>query len=68
MTGDLVAAQTNHRHWLNEMARLIDEGKVKVHISKVFPLEQVAEAHKESETFHTRGKLVLEIQKEDKPE
>ena len=64
-TGELVAIQTNHRHWLNEMAKLIDEGKVKVTISKVYPLEQVAEAQKESEKFHTRGKLVLEIQKED---
>ena len=64
-TGELVATQTNHRHWLNEMAKLIDEGKVKVHISKVYALEQVGEAHKESETFHTRGKLVLEIQKAD---
>ncbi len=64
-TGELVATQTDHREWLNEMAKLIDEDKVKVHISKVFPLAQVAEAHKESETFHTRGKLVLEIKKED---
>ncbi len=64
-TGELVATQINHRHWLNEMAKWIDEGKVIVHISKVYPLEQVAEAHKESETFHTRGKMVLEIQKED---
>ncbi len=65
--GEFVAIQTNHRDWLNEMAKLIDEGKVKVYISKVYPLEEVAKAHKESETFHTRGKLVLEIQKEDKP-
>ena len=63
--GELVATQINHRYWLNGMAKLIDEGKVKVHISKVYPLEQVAEAHKESETFHTRGKLVLEIQREN---
>ena len=64
--GELVGPQTNQKHWLNEMAKWIDEGKVKVIISKVFSLEQVAEAHKESETFHTRGKLVLEIKKEDK--
>jgi len=51
--------------WLAEIARLINEGKVKVFISKVFPLEQVAEAHRESETWHVRGKLVLEIKKED---
>ncbi len=63
--GELVSTQTNHRNWLNEMAKLIDEGKLKVVISKVYPLEQVAEAHRESETWHVRGKLVLEIRKED---
>ncbi len=63
--GGLVYAQMNHREWLDEMAQLIDEGKVKVNISKVYPLEQVTEAHKESETWHVRGKLVLEIRKEN---
>lgn len=63
--GELVAGIMNQRHWLNEMAKWIDEGKVKVIISKVYPLEQVVEAHKESETFHVRGKLVLEIRKEE---
>jgi len=62
--GELLAGQMNHRDWLNEIAQLIDDGKVKVIISKVYPLEQIAEAHKESETFHVRGKLVLEIRKE----
>jgi NADPH:quinone reductase-like Zn-dependent oxidoreductase len=62
--GELLYLQTNHRSWLNEMAQLIDDGKVKVIISKVFPLELVAEAHRESETWHVRGKLVLEIRKE----
>src|SRR5665213_1056270 len=62
--GELLAGQMNHRDWLNEIAQLIDDGKVKVIISKVYPLEQIAEAHKESETWHVRGKLVLEIRKE----
>jgi len=47
------------------MAKLIDEGKVKVIVSKVYPLEQVAEAHLESATWHVRGKLVLEVRKEN---
>ena len=66
-TAELVGAQHNHRHWLTEMAHLLDEGKMQVHISQVFPLEQAAEAQKESETFHVQGKLVLEIHKEDEP-
>ena len=63
--GELLYAQMNHREWLAEIAQLIDSGKVKVVISKVYPLDQVAEAHRESETWHVRGKLVLEIRKED---
>jgi NADPH:quinone reductase-like Zn-dependent oxidoreductase len=57
--GQMVAGQ-HHEH-LSEVANLIDESKVKVHISKVYPLEEVAQAHKEIETWHVRGKLVLEI-------
>lgn len=60
--GELTFVQSR-RDWLEEIARLIDDGKVKVFISKVFPLEQVADAHRESETRHVRGKLVLEIKK-----
>ncbi|QHW00234.1 NADP-dependent oxidoreductase [Spirosoma endbachense] len=63
--GELAVNQPR-QDWLTEIAQLIDEGKVKVLISNVFPLEQVAEAHRESATWHVRGKLVLEIRKEDK--
>jgi len=62
--GELLYLQANHRYWLNEMAKLIDDGKVKVTISKIYPLEKVAEAHKESATWHVRGKLILEVKKE----
>ena len=53
--------------WLQEIAQLIDEDEVAVLVSKVFPLEEVAEAHRQSESWHVRGKLVLEIRKEDEP-
>lgn len=59
-TGELAANQPR-QDWLKEIAQLIDEGHVQVFISKVFPLEQVAEAHRESESWHVRGKLVLEV-------
>ena len=62
--GELTYVQSR-QDWLQEIAQLIDEGKVKVVISKIYPLEQVAEAHRESETWHVRGKLILEIRKED---
>lgn len=61
--GELSANQPKQAY-LTEIAQLIDEKKVKVYISKVFPLEEVAEAHRESQTWHVRGKLVLEVRKE----
>jgi len=52
------------RQSLTAIARLIEEGKIKVIVCKVYPLEKVAEAHLEVETKHVRGKIVLEIRKE----
>jgi NADPH:quinone reductase-like Zn-dependent oxidoreductase len=60
-SGKLVASQKHEN--LSEIAKLIDEGKVSVTISQVYPLDQVARAQEESVTGHVRGKLVLEIQK-----
>ncbi len=45
---------------LAELAALIDEGKLEVPISRVFPLEQVRDAYRELALGHTRGKIVLE--------
>lgn len=55
----------DHHHIFNEVAKLVDEGKVKAIVSKVYPWEQAADAHRDSETKHVRGKIVLEIRKED---
>ncbi len=64
VTGEQSASEPR-REWLTEIAQLIDEGKVKVVISKVYPLEQVAEAHIAGDTRQVRGKLVLEVRKEE---
>jgi len=50
---------------LTDIAKLIEAGKVRVSISKVYPLEKAAEAHSELETKHVRGKIALEIRKEN---
>ena len=59
-----LSANQPRQEWLAEIAQLIDDGKVKVFINKVFALEDVAAAHRESESWHIRGKLVLEIKKD----
>ncbi|MDO6443542.1 MULTISPECIES: NADP-dependent oxidoreductase [unclassified Marinobacter] len=45
---------------LDEIAELIEDGDVKVHIEKAFALDQVAQAHELLEGGHVRGKLVLD--------
>lgn len=50
---------------LDGTTELIEAGKVRAVVSKVYPLAAVAAAHKDSETKHVRGKLVIEIRKEN---
>lgn len=45
---------------LNRLAKLVDEGKIKVHVEKIFPLEQFKEAFT-LQMSHPRGKLVIRI-------
>jgi len=46
---------------LEKINALIEAGKIRTVIEKVFPLEQIAEAHQLSEQGHVRGKLVVKI-------
>ena len=46
---------------LAEINRLIEEGKLKIHIETVLPLAEVKKAHQFSQSGRTRGKIVLQI-------
>lgn len=46
---------------LAEINRLIDEGKLKIHIETVLLLTDVKKAHQLSQSGRTRGKIVLQI-------
>ncbi|WP_462264918.1 NADP-dependent oxidoreductase [Mucilaginibacter sp.] len=65
-TGTMVGGGsiTTYTSSLSGTTQLINEGKLKAIVSKVYPLAKVADAHRESETKHVRGKIVLEIRKE----
>lgn len=52
--------QTNAVH-LKKLARLINDGTVKVSVDKVYPLEEIKEAFTYQEKIHPRGKVVLKI-------
>ena len=49
---------------LSKISNLIDLGKLKVEVDSVYQLEDIAQAHEKSESGHTRGKIVIQIQKE----
>lgn len=57
-----MGTQTDTVH-LNRLTELVDSGKIKVHVDKVFPLEKVQEAFKYQEETHPQGKVVLKIKK-----
>jgi len=46
---------------LEKITALIEAGKIRPVIDKVFPLEEIADAHRMSETGHVRGKLVVRV-------
>ncbi|MFJ2586282.1 NADP-dependent oxidoreductase [Streptomyces sp. NPDC087538] len=46
---------------LTHLAELAEQGIVSVHVERVFPLEQAADAHRLSEQGHTRGKIVVAV-------
>ena len=43
------------------LSRLFDSGDLRVNVDAVFPLEQAADAHRQLEEGHTRGKIVLQV-------
>ncbi|WP_327248973.1 NADP-dependent oxidoreductase [Streptomyces sp. NBC_01320] len=63
------AAKGGHHVWvrpdpvgLSVLADLAEGGKLGVHVEKVLPLDEAAEAWRLSSQGHTRGKLVLSVE------
>jgi NADPH:quinone reductase-like Zn-dependent oxidoreductase len=46
---------------LTELAKLIDAKELRVEVSNVFALKDAAQAHEQIESGHTRGKLVIRV-------
>jgi NADPH:quinone reductase-like Zn-dependent oxidoreductase len=44
-----------------QMADLLKQGILKPYVSRQFPFEQLAEAHRQVETGHTRGKVIVTL-------
>lgn len=46
---------------LSEIAKLIEAGTIRPLIDSSFPLEQISEAHRKSESGRARGKIVIDV-------
>ncbi|MGB3405249.1 MAG: zinc-dependent alcohol dehydrogenase family protein [Microcoleaceae cyanobacterium] len=57
----LVEEQKDQAKILQQSARLIKEGKLKIHLHQTFPLEKAAEAHRFLEAGGMMGKIALTI-------
>jgi NADPH:quinone reductase len=52
-----------HQTWiLEQCARMVEENKLKIHVSEVLPLQQTTLAHQKIESGSTTGKIVLKIE------
>lgn len=59
MLRELPRARAHQGEILDACARGIDEGWLRIHVGRVFPLEQAAEAHRLIGEGHMQGKAVL---------
>ncbi len=57
----LPEARTHQTEILEYAARMVDDGRLRVHLSRTFPLAEAAEAHRLLEEGHATGKLALTI-------
>ena len=46
---------------LKKIAGLVDHGKIQTHLEKVFPLQQIKDAHLLSQTGRVKGKIILDL-------
>jgi NADPH:quinone reductase len=61
MLRGMATAQQQQAKILQQCARLIDQGQLKIHLSHIFPLAEASQAHQLLETGSVTGKIVLLI-------
>jgi NADPH2:quinone reductase len=63
--GPAISPSRSQKSWeagiVQKGIQWLSEGEIEVHVSEVFPLEQVAKAHQLLEAGSMTGKIVLEI-------
>ena len=58
---DVVMVKSNGGE-LEEVAKLLLDGRIRPSIDQIFPIQQAAKAHDYSRTLRAKGKIILEIQ------
>ncbi len=61
MISNLPEARRHQSEILEKCTALIESGKLKIHVSKIFPLTDAAKAHRLIESGGTTGKMVLRV-------
>lgn len=61
MLKHLPEARAHQVNILRHALEMVADGRLRVHVGEVLPLEQAAEAHRRIGEGHTQGKIVLEI-------
>lgn len=56
-----IVLATPNKETLTQLKTIYEEGKFRPYIDKTFQLDQIAEAHKYSETGRTKGKISIQI-------
>ena len=46
---------------LRGLIELVEQGKLRVHVQQTFPFERITDAHRQLDTGHLQGKLVLTV-------
>jgi NADPH2:quinone reductase len=52
---------SRHGEILRQAAQLVDAGKLRPHVGAVFPLSELANAHRLAETKHVTGKIAIRV-------
>jgi NADPH:quinone reductase-like Zn-dependent oxidoreductase len=57
--GPPVPGEPSDGDYMRQVAKLIEQGKFKIHIDKTYPLASAAEAQEYNRSGHTEGKIIL---------
>ncbi len=63
LRGDMLMMQANGNQ-LMEISKLLEAGKLKTIVERVFPLSETAQALELNKTGHTHGKILVQVANE----